>query len=69
MTNNDKTNASSVYNDIDEGYGNRKDDISQEAIDYRNTKMASRELYNLKQIKIRVYPLGNRKYVLPRKAM
>ena len=66
---NDWTNTDSDYNDIAEGYGNRKDDISQEAIDYLNTKMASRQLYNQKQVKLRVYPLGNNKYALPRKVI
>jgi len=37
--------------------------------DYLNTKMASRQLYNQKQVKLRVYPLGNNKYALPRKVM
>jgi hypothetical protein len=40
---------------------------NQRFTDCLNTKMASRNLYNQKQVKIRVYPLGKRKYVLPRK--
>lgn len=63
------TNANPVYSNIDEGNNDRKDDISQEAIDYLNTKMASYKLYNQKQGTIRVSPLATRKYVLPIKAM
>ena len=67
--NNDWTNTDSNCNEIVEGHSDRKEDISQKTIDYLNTKMASHGLYNQKQVKLRVYPLGNNKYALPRKVM
>ncbi len=65
----DKTNTEIHNSDIDEGHSDRKADVTQEACNYLNTKMASRELYTKKKIKIGVYPLGNRKYALPRKVV
>ena len=38
-------------------------------IEYREIQRASRVLYNRRQVKKVVYPLGNRRFSLPRKAM
>ena len=38
-------------------------------IEYREIQRSSRLLYNRKRVKRVVYPLGNRRFSLPRKAM
>jgi hypothetical protein len=64
------TSTSIIDNDcITEGHGIRKDEIPQEAIDYLNTKMASRKLYKPKRMRIRVIALGVNKGLLPRKVI
>ena len=48
---------------------NSDSEITQKVIDYYLTRKANRELYNKKQVRVRVYPLGVKKFVLPKKAM
>jgi hypothetical protein len=69
MIERDKTNLYTAYTDDDTGHNERKEEISQEAIDYLNTKMASRFLYR-KKYKVAIKEkLPIKKALLPRKVI
>ena len=64
------TTTTTNYDSFGYTESERKDIDSDKWLkEYRQIQKASRQLYNQKQVKIRVYPLGNRKYALPRKVM